>query len=541
MPINRETGKDRWRRVPKDYFKGRDRLQTTKLFFSTLAFILSLSWLASGIDWKNPAGWKSTDGNSLRANHGPLARVHAAWDNQCEACHVPFEPIDGRGLFASASSPSNRSSDQLCMTCHAGPSHHASVIESEVKACAECHRDHQGRDASLVRLLDNDCTRCHQALDTHIDKDKKKAVGNRDFALAVTGFNVNDHPPFAPEAVDKVGSKLQDRGRLKFNHARHMMPGIVKKLGDTPYTIDKIPLISQRARYQKTDNPTDSIQLDCASCHQLDASETSTKPTGSVAQSRSPGRYYRPITFENDCRACHTLTFDPGMKNVEVPHGVQPDLVIDFLKRTYAAQILSDQPKLLEVYVPATRLPGKSPIPSRAQKALDDAVTKASAFLFPVDDPGQTDQNRNNCLECHYYGKESLKGIPSSVEPTNVPEIWFRHASFDHTAHRAVSCRDCHAGSYGMSADGKTTNPKGSISARDYLIPSIDNCAECHAPTQERGWFGTAPTSLSGGASFDCTECHRYHNGDRTFQGARCPGERCQGQAKYPGVPSRGQ
>jgi hypothetical protein len=117
MPMNRETGKDRWRRIPKEYFKKRDRLQSLKLQLSALAFLGVIAWWAAGIDWKGGADASSTtDLNGLRANHGELARVHTAWANQCNACHVPFEPIDGRGLFESTASVDNRSSDKLCTT-----------------------------------------------------------------------------------------------------------------------------------------------------------------------------------------------------------------------------------------------------------------------------------------------------------------------------------------------------------------------------------------------------------------------------------------
>lgn len=29
------------------------------------------------------------------ASRGPVASVHAGWDQQCEACHHPFRPIHG--------------------------------------------------------------------------------------------------------------------------------------------------------------------------------------------------------------------------------------------------------------------------------------------------------------------------------------------------------------------------------------------------------------------------------------------------------------
>ena len=35
--------------------------------------------------------------------------------------------------------------------------------------CGGCHRDHQGRDFSLVHLADADCTSCHRDLKTHMN------------------------------------------------------------------------------------------------------------------------------------------------------------------------------------------------------------------------------------------------------------------------------------------------------------------------------------------------------------------------------------
>lgn len=526
MPMNRETGKDRWRRVPKNYFKTRDRLQAAKLQLSAVALVLALGWAALGFDWKGFRPLTANDGNSLRANHGTLAKAHASWDNRCDACHVPFEPIDGRALFASTSSAPNRSGDRLCMECHAGPAHHSAMIESEVKGCAECHRDHQGRDFSLVRLPDNQCTNCHANLDAHIDTAKKPA-GSRLYGK-VARFDAVTHPAFAPEGATRSGDTLRDRGKLKFNHARHMMPGIVVRPGDTPYTVARIPVASERGRYQAPGgSTTDAVQLDCSSCHRLDATEVppSTDPAfaASTFPKRSPGKYYLPATFENSCRACHSLNFDPGMKDVEAPHGVQPDRVAEFLERTYAAQVLSDDPKLLDAYVPAVRLPGKSPVDATVRKKRDEAVARALTFLFPQPTAGPATSkatNANSCLECHYYDEGREKGVPTKVEPTKVPEVWYTHAAFDHTAHRGVSCRDCHAKSYALELDGKTPVPDASIVATDVNLPGLDNCVKCHAPAKgQGGWFASSSTAGTGGASYDCTECHRYHNGDRPLQG----------------------
>ena len=84
----------------------------------------------------------------------------------------------------------------------------------------------------------------------------------------------------------------------------------------------------------------------------------------------------------------------------------------------------------------------------------------------------------------------------------NVPAIWFQHARFDHVAHRALKCESCHAG------------VEQSRDHHDVLLPGIATCLQCHGPA------GSGPDgSARGGASSGCTECHRYHNGDRSLQG----------------------
>jgi predicted CXXCH cytochrome family protein len=529
MPMNRETGKDRWRRIPKEYFKKRDRLQSAKLQLSALAFVLVIAWWVLGIDWKGQSE-SSTDLNGLRANHGELASVHNAWANQCNACHVPFEPIDGRGLFASSSSVENRSSDKLCMTCHAGPAHHSTTIAAEVKGCAQCHRDHQGANFSLVRMKDGECTSCHESLTAHIAAGAKPGDQRQYGNVVKFDDNPKDHPVFRPEAALFDGDKPPlDKSKLKFSHARHLMPGIVKKVGDTPYKIEDIRLESERARYQKSADLKEAVQLDCASCHVLDSTEVrgGTNPAvASVALPlRNSGKYYLPATFESSCRACHTLTVVGGGKPLEVPHGVQTDQVIDFLQIAYAAQILSDYPKVLDSYVPGTKIPGKSPVESTVRKKRDDAVKAALKSLFAEEikpaPGGASSSNANNCVECHYYGPLDRQGFPTKVEPTRVPQVWFTHAAFDHTAHRGVSCRDCHAKAYAFEPDGKTPVKEASWSATDYLNPGIDNCVQCHAPTKKGGGLlgMGSPATRSGGASFDCTECHRYHNRDNLLQG----------------------
>jgi predicted CXXCH cytochrome family protein len=125
------------------------------------------------------------------ASKGPVARPHAMWETKCEACHNPFIPInDSRWSPSLAAAPQDGGSGR-CQTCHAGPSHHASERKEDVPSCAECHRDHRGRDASLLAMDDSACTSCHQNLADHRDKSAVAKVT----AEQVTRFDADPAVP----------------------------------------------------------------------------------------------------------------------------------------------------------------------------------------------------------------------------------------------------------------------------------------------------------------------------------------------------------
>src|SRR5690606_15071037 len=88
------------------------------------------------------------------ASHGPLSFHHAAWDTNCEACHLSFRPIKG-GKFITGLVEEPDLVNQKCETCHAGPPHHANIKETrQINECTACHSEHKGRNFSLVNLKD---------------------------------------------------------------------------------------------------------------------------------------------------------------------------------------------------------------------------------------------------------------------------------------------------------------------------------------------------------------------------------------------------
>jgi hypothetical protein len=475
-----KTGKQRATRIPLDYYRHRDRLESWKRWLTGGAFLLVLGWVLSGLVW--------TDQGRLRYSRGPLATVHATWETKCDACHVAYEPMSGENWMSRVVVDAH-TSDEQCRSCHAGPEHSARQFPQEVQSCAGCHRDHRGRDASLTRVADSECTRCHADIAAHTQ-------GSDPQFLNVG--RIEDHPRF------KIfrSSPPEDPGKLKFSHKRHLTPGMALPEGGPVWTIDDIREPGERERYrrQQPENRrkgSDAVQLDCTSCHRTDSGDFPIQRKelrdlpAAILPARSPGAYMIPITYEVQCRACHPLTFDTNFPQLKAPHRRQPDALNEFLRATYTAQYLSANPKLLE-----RQLPPRLPLPGRQANVSGEEEKKAREYIEAKVREAEKSLylGSKTCGECHQYDGLGA-AIPKRIVSPALPEIWFAHAKFNHAAHRAVECTQCH------------TNAGTSEKSSDVLVPDIDTCVKCHSPLRSSAGM------VQGGARFDCTECHRYHQG----------------------------
>jgi hypothetical protein len=489
-----ETSKKRSVRIPLDYYKRPDQFARWRRYFSVAAVVIAVA-LVAGIGWDFWSPARQAQRVRRLASHGELARVHATWEMECEACHVPFRPI-GLATWVAPVLGDSRKSDQQCQACHTAGIHHSRQQPLEL-ACAGCHHDHQGREASLVRLADQHCTQCHASLSAHTQGEQQASVADR-----VTQFDArpDHHPEFRT-------ARGVDPGHLKFDHTRHLTPGMATDRFGPVQTLDMIPA-ADRARYAKYARGTESrIQLDCAACHQL-VRDDSASSAPSPPPRKAPA-YMLPVTYENHCRACHPLTFDPGAPALAVEHSLQPAEVHASLLQTYSGEYLKENPTLLQERIPPRPVPGRPESPERieARAAIDRRVTAAEKVLFGA----------KKCAECHEYEAEGGKpaavldhwdpAAPVRIVPTVVPVVWWRSAAFTHSAHRGVDCRDCHERAY---PDSKGA----SHASKDILLPGMKDCLRCHAP---RG--PATGREVAGGAGHDCTECHRYHNGDAVLMG----------------------
>src|SRR5262245_9308251 len=208
------TGRERASLVERDYFRNRPPIDRWKAKLAWIGLLLPLPFLglAYGI------------GKGERIySRGPVASVHAAWDDSCERCHEPFRAIN-QNTWASWKGHSGRLRNDKCIVCHAAPYHSELEKASSVPNCGGCHRDHRGRDADLTRLPDADCTRCHTNLAEHTDSSKvTEAHPKLELVNKVTNF-AKDHPEF--RRLDKSRASLYFDGpnqrTLKFSHVIHL-------------------------------------------------------------------------------------------------------------------------------------------------------------------------------------------------------------------------------------------------------------------------------------------------------------------------------
>jgi predicted CXXCH cytochrome family protein len=491
----RETGKDRAARIPYNYQHQRDRQIRRRLLLSGAALAAVLAWLGKGA--------LDVDAGRSRASPGPLSGVHATWETQCDACHTPW-PGFRAALESRPYGVVSEAGDARCKNCHMDQpqqAHHPTRRPDQVPNCATCHTEHRGAEAALVRRDEDHCTSCHRDLDMV----RMRSPGADAIDGMIAHFFDQTHPPFRRREVDP--------GRIKFNHALHLARGVKYRKDDVPLFTFAQLRDADRPRYgwEEGRKQSDPVQLECASCHRLEGPRTI------------------PLTFENQCAACHALNVAAADRDrpddlLTVRHGLQPALLHDDLIACAVHTLLSADEGRLDALEPR-HFPGHRPQVETARREVERRVATIERMLFG--------RGKGVCTECHYYDSsdgEPVLGPDGGVEPArsrivtaNIPNPWFEHARFKHSAHAGLTCRACHARAYadddrasgrpvGLAGTGgaglpRLENGKETWTAHeDVLLPEITVCKECHAPARA----SSNPTL--GRARHDCTECHTYHH-----------------------------
>jgi predicted CXXCH cytochrome family protein len=492
--MRNETGKQRKSLIDLGYLAKPDKAVGARIRLTLGTLLISTLWLVLSptCDKNSARGPRLFEWNRL-ASPGALTASHALWESQCGACHLEFKSING-SQWTPSSGNGSRSSDQQCQACHRAYSHSPFEIESETPACAECHRDHQGGDRSLISRDDGQCVGCHANIREH----SKRPAGEGSHLQVMNTTRFDGDPDHHPAFFKGRKGGAADPGTMKFNHSLHLARGLASHPDEKPFRFSALDRQDwQKYGWVEGDSLESAVQLDCASCHQ---SEENAK------------RSMRPVTYERDCRACHPLTFDRLDESLRMRHGLSPREVVAELRRVYRDAAFDMNPELLL----RPLAPNLRPRPGDATRddtepsdqAIERSVLAALRMLFSgkATDMGTAEPgDKRRCAECHVirsnrnerFGIESVEKMTIVWEPP--PYNWFSSARFDHHTHQALTCASCHPG-----AANSTTQ-------QEVLIPKIETCIRCH---------GAATTSTSGDAGNACTLCHGYHDSHQSGRGS---------------------
>lgn len=547
----RESAKQRARRIPLDYHRQRTPLEKAKWRLSWFVGIAALAYAAYVVVGGQGLGWAKAN---RAMSPGPVASVHQSWNDQCEQCHEPGQTLreDSRGmkwlngLLGREQSPHHSANTSLvstpseidrCERCHSGSLHHPRQLLGESDTCANCHRDHQGSSFDLRRMADSHCLKCHQEIETH-------RRGDADLLPTPPG-SVDITAGIAPASISSLDKhptsrslKEGDPSKLKFNHRLHQLPGQYAadaKAGaaKTLASIDRS--FWTRLGYDLNSDPATVVQLNCAVCHESDEVESKTA-SGNLAVPAS-GAYMLPIDYERHCGMCHdqdlvvSIPKEQGVVSGRVAHGLK---ATEVTRLVWGLTVATDDQlsQINSALRPPRAIPGQnedSLATARADTVLASRVNQVLGKL-----------QEQQCGKCHQYpaaggnggeseataagdqkpAGESTKARASvalsEILPTSIPSVWYKVARFDHAAHRAVNCAECHAPEAFTWPADKSGKPP--LDEPTPIIPDIDNCRRCHGAKGEQ----------AARASGDCVECHDYHSAYLS------PGERAKARHALP-------
>ncbi|MDB6054440.1 MAG: hypothetical protein JWN25_1963 [Verrucomicrobiales bacterium] len=441
------------------------------LTFGALFFVIYGSWR-----WRYLSPGKLSVQHDSPAFHDKARKIGAS--DQCGTCHVAARGGPVGWVQASLAAkpapyqfgellknfkPTETRIDSNCQQCHTHNHFHEPNVLWHY-SCSACHEEHLG--AKRLKQVDaTHCLICHgdeRIMESSSKKGEVVDAGLFAFQRDNTrdSFHVNrpkegytrtihefsdDHPEFQ---INRGGYK--DPDSLRFSHATHSSQNAT------------MPLLGGKA-------------LDCASCHQ----------TG------SDGVYFKPPTFEKNCRVCHELQVDPQFSDLTLPHG-NPGAVRSFLRsmeNQYAdyavkkkiAQSGSEVDTFVKGRISSMRtLYGSG---EELEKKVffstertgpatrTGGIAAAGRSLFP------------GCAYCHEV--KATADLPLITRPI-IPERWMSQGKFNHSRHTTVNCLTCHS---------QATMSK---EAADIMLPSQKLCASCHNPR--------------GAARNECTECHTFHH-----------------------------
>jgi len=450
---------------------------------------------------------------------GKLMKSHQFMGDNCSQCHVePFVQVN----------------NQQCQTCHNETKHHVDVEGIAVSfdafnECTDCHKEHNDED-TLAQYSQKVCVSCHS--DSELGAEHISALKNKDHAV-VTDFE-QQHPSFTATMLisntltSKSGEHITGHQSPLLQKSSVTSHGLKVVQSANKELTRKALLADKNSKEQSNLNFSHKLHMDPKGINS--ATSTEVLACANCHEAEKGGLQMKPITMEQHCQSCHTLTFDVEDPERVVPHGSPTDVVM-MMREYYAFRYIYQQLNIDSDNVVQTagdlfsireaRRPGRDKKLRKSVEAAMNAQTIASIEKL-TKDTVRTDAllwaesrasnaafdlfERQACAVCHVVSKiesttestveniaekvideTQTTDIPWHVEPVLLTKTWLPASRFSHEEHETTQCIDCHQG-------------QSSELSSDILIPDIDNCRQCHGGEHS---VNLIPNT--------CIDCHDFH------------------------------
>jgi hypothetical protein len=477
---------------------------------------------------------------SSLTSSGPLSSYHATFEKQCETCHdMQTHKVSSDNCKACHEKVSrNFNLDVYTLAAHyvyRSDSTSRSLRASEENhLCHTCHPEHLGRETLITVVPDSRCTgsACHNFGSLTQAESAKRADGQNKL-----------HPQF-----DFIAESIPDDSTLKFTHVQHV--GEVRKL-------KKFADIELACLYCHNPQPDgkhfDSIEFDkhCDVCHLGNdtprlpvktADSPGVEKLATIRERRRPGTAWAFYTNPNEFKEREGGTElikspvyheDPWiLENLKmIRETLYPDRELSDLLKTSitlsspnfkkdAVTINLEAIQTLQDYVRGLRgqeqknvqndLDRIEAILATVRKRLRDQPATAADIRLLIEQSTKpttilrgeyravVDSLTIRCQECHMLAEASIARVRKEQNT-------LMRAEFDHRAHVLHRrCLECHTEIPITVVVNDTMRvndfKKPEVKKKDRSVmqnlPSIDNCTECHNPSQ---------------SSNKCVTCHYFH------------------------------
>ncbi|MGN6544262.1 MAG: cytochrome c3 family protein [Aureliella sp.] len=509
----RQRGKERAGRIDLDYYRRRTWLSMFRGIAAATGLIVAILYGAWVLV---PRERNAIPGSSIVASNlstGPLALVHAHLQNDCQKCHS-----EQLGVALAHDAWQANAADRLqllqtkCQDCHRVDGHATAMLAREEldRDCARCHREHSGKATLLAKVENRVCTNCHGNL-----KGACREGVQTQLRAEVADFSIQSHSISAPAMAASDGkpadgsaaaatfrSLLKDRGRVRFDHAQHILPGQVDPGSKGGFQLSMLSPAQRQVYARSGQAESDLVQLKCSSCHVPYAIQ---EPQRTSAIAREEGRFYAPINFEKHCAACHQMNFAGQTPDeLPLPHVAQRE---EFARLLSAKQFAGARGGKVT-------MPGDEAF--RAQETEPSAGAHRAIEFDREGVDAAVDAVFMRCRQCHAeedtQHEAIAQALAGTLEPL-IPRCWLQRGYFDHAAHAHITrCAYCHPMPTGVGPP----NDNNVV-----MIKGPESCVPCHRAVDAEAppEFATEAKRIEAlgqedqptWASNECITCHRYH------------------------------